>query len=101
MSLGLKPDNVFQPMTRQWGCAQEEHDFSNKSFNVSEQQFPLIYDGNDGTHITGPLWWPGLTTWQGQWSGIGVVHEAISSRGKGFAVDSQDWPAVSSSLDLQ
>lgn len=58
-------------MTWRRGCRQE-YGFNVKFFYISDLQFPLIYDGNDRTYITGPLRWPGLTTWQGQCNGIGV-----------------------------
>lgn len=74
-------------MTWRRGCRQE-YGFNVKFFYISDLQFPLIYDGNDRTYITGPLRWPGLTSWQGQCNGIGV--QGISSRGKGFAANTQD-----------
>ena len=73
----------ISPTTRRPGCTQE-YSFSSKLFPVSELQSPLICDGNDRTYIMGPLRWPGLTTGQGQCSGIGAQCMRGSASGARF-----------------
>lgn len=80
--LVLRPDSVSLPWHR--GRAVARSSFSIKLFPVSEVQSFLICDGNDRTYILGPLRWPGLTTGQGQCSGIAVQCLQGSASGARF-----------------